>query len=122
METRWEYDSHGSQIRMTEYDAAGEILGIMETEDGISTYRRYENGVPVYEEITAANGRITVTEHRQDGSRTVSELDQNGVLLCLTEYSPDGTSVFVTFDASGNTLEEIWYDADGNMTETIQYQ
>jgi hypothetical protein len=107
-----EYDHRGNYIKMVEYDADGNCLYEMGYEYGYDEEdyfllwtKEYYNGVLVneatyYNEVIEYDGyyeeifyRDTFTEYAEDGTVTVTELDEDGEIISQKAYDADGNEI-----------------------------
>ena len=92
------YNEYGDMLRMTSYDAEGNIT--------TDLWYEYE-----YD----ADGNKLLEKYYGDGVLMDETAYEAGVPVSYTAYYEDGTKTVTEYDENGNTPHSVYYDADGSV-------
>lgn len=93
------YNEYGDILRMTSYDANGNVIGDL----------RYE-----YE--YDADGNKLLAKYYADGVLMDETAYEEGLPVRYTTYYEDGTESFAEYDENGNVFHFVFYEADGAVS------
>ena len=110
------YTQYGDSLRITSYDADGNVTSDLRYEyeydaDGNKLLEKYyADGVLMDETVYEAGTPVRYTAFYEDGTKTVSEYDENGNIPHSVYYDADGS-------VASETWSEYAYTADGESYE-----
>lgn len=115
------YDEHDNIIRMTDYDADGNLISETVNEyeydanGNLTKDKQYIDGQLSGEtEYTVTDGESVpakYTYYYEDGGKFVNEYDSNGNIIKLTEYDADGNVDMQIISEYAQNSDGEWYES-----------
>ena len=117
------YTEQGDPLHMTSYDADGNVLSDMLYEyeydaDGNKlSHKYYGDGVLMEEAVYEAGVPTQYTSYYEDGTKGVSEYDEDGNVVSYVFYDADGSVNSTTESEYAYTADGESYEAKNTMTD-----